>query len=137
MREIEFRGKSKRTGKWVYGNLIIKKIPTNLSSLEKTIYNYKYSISYLNKNGKYSICEVDEKTIGQYINRKDCDDKGERLYEGDILWDEYNEEYCYIDFDEVVSKYSLEYKESSEDIESLVGIEKVGNIYDNPELLEE
>lgn len=118
MREIEFRGKSKRTGKWVYGNLIVKKTPTNLSSLEKPIYNYKYSISYLNKNGKYGICEVDERTIGQFVGEGEYG----RIYEDMELYDEYAEENCFIGWDEDDCGFRLIYHGVSESIESLDGL---------------
>ena len=118
MREIEFRGKSKRTGKWVYGNLIIKKKPTNLSSLDKKLYNYKYSISYLNKNGKYSICEVDERTIGQFVGEGEYG----RIYEDMELYDEYAEENCYIQWDKDDCGFRLIYNGVSESIEGLDGL---------------
>ena len=65
MREIEFRGKKKKSNKWVYGSLIITKKKLLVQSLDKELFEYKYSIKYLNKNGKCSICEVEENTIGQ------------------------------------------------------------------------
>lgn len=66
MREIEFRGKKKKTDKWVYGSLIVLKTKLSVQSLNNELFEYKYSIKYLNKNGKYSICEVEENTVGQY-----------------------------------------------------------------------
>ena len=35
MREIEFRGKNKLTGKWVYGNLLVKKTKLSVATLEE------------------------------------------------------------------------------------------------------
>ena len=94
MREIEFRGKSKRTGKWVYGNLIV------------------------NKNGKYNICEVDERTIGQFVGEGEYG----RIYEDMELYDEYAEENCTILWDEEDCGFRLIYNGVSERIESLDGL---------------
>ena len=67
MREIEFRAKKKKTDTWVYGSLIVLKTKLKVQTLNSEVFTYKYSIKYLNKNGKYSICEVEENTIGQYL----------------------------------------------------------------------
>lgn len=125
MKEVEFRGKRKDNNEWVYGSLIV---------FNSSYYIIESCCEAEILNNSYKKYEVQPETVGQYINRRDCDDKGEKLYEGDILYDEINEEYCYIDFDDVISKYSLEYNGESVDIEGLNGMTKVGNIYDNPDL---
>lgn len=118
MREIEFRGKSKRTGKWVYGNLIIKKTKKRVEELDKPLFDYKYSIQYINKNGKYSTCEVTEDSIGQYVGTGDYG----RIYEGMKLYDQYAEEDCYIKWDEDDCGFRCIFNGVSEHIEGLDGL---------------
>ena len=118
MREIEFRGKSKRTGKWVYGNLIIKKTKKRVEELDKPLFDYKYSIQYINKNGKYSTCEVEENSIAQFIGTNNYGD----IYEEMQLYDEYAEEYCFIQWDDDDCGFRLIYDNTSEHIEGLDGL---------------
>lgn len=82
--------------------------------------------------------EVDENTIGQYSGRED--DKGKEIYEGDIIratyLDEINEsggcfEVIY-DGDSFSAKVDTGYILC---LYELWDIEVIGNIYDNPELL--
>ena len=119
MREIEFRGKNKLTGKWVYGNLLVKKTKLSVATLEEKLYNYKYSIQYLNKNGRYCTVEVIENTIGQFVG------KGEygRIYEGMKLYDQYEEDECIVEYDEEECCFRLVYTSNyTERIESLNGL---------------
>lgn len=118
MREIEFRGKKKKSNKWVYGSLIITKTKLSVQPLDKELFEYKYSIKYLNKNGKYSICEVEEQTIGQYVGTGEYG----RIYEGMKLYDEYAEENCYAEYDEEDCGFRLVYDGYTERIESLDGL---------------
>ena len=117
MREIEFRGKNKLTGKWVYGNLLVKKTELSVATLEEKLYDYKYSIQYLNKNGRYCTVEVIEDTIGQFVGEGEYG----RIYEGMKLFDEYAEEYCTIYYDEEDCAFRVQYNNFSERVESLDG----------------
>lgn len=118
MREIEFRGKKKKTDKWVYGSLIVLKTKLSVQSLNNELFEYKYSIKYLNKNGKYSICEVEENTVGQYVGMGEYG----RIYEGMKLYDEYEQEYCTVEYDEESCSFWLCYSGYMERIESLDGL---------------
>ena len=118
MREIEFRGKKKKSNKWVYGSLIITKTKLSVQSLDKELFEYKYSIKYLNKNDKYSICEVEKQTIGQYVGTGEYG----RIYEGVKLYDEYADENCYIEYDEEDCGFRLVYDGYTERIETLDGL---------------
>lgn len=119
MREIEFRGKKKKTNTWVYGSLIIIKTRLSVESLDKEYFTYKYSIKYLNKKGNYSICEVEENTIGQFVGIGEYG----RIYEGMKLYDEYAEEECTIEYDEDNCMFRLYYSNYCEPIESLDGLQ--------------
>lgn len=127
MRDIEFRGKTKNSNKWIYGNLIIKKRKLSVQTLEKELFEYKYSIQYINKNVKTTTIEVQKDTIGQYVGTGEYG----RIYEGMKLYDEYAEEYCTIEYDEEDCGFILIYDGYTERIESLAGLQIV-----NEDLLE-
>lgn len=132
MREIKFRGKSKLTGKWVYGNydfyIFIK---TNL--LENII-----------ENKNELPIPIDIKTLGEYTGLKD--QNGKEIYEGDVVAMQFQRA-CkrkkavikYIDkYAGFVLTETLKEKENTSlgDYQ-MENVEVIGNIYDNPELLEE
>lgn len=121
MREIKFRGKSLRTGEWIYGNLIVHKEEcTRLTYLEGNHpFTIKTLIQYKNKNGNYSSCEVDERTVGQFIGTGEY---GE-IYEGMELYDEYAEENCEVKYDEEECCFVLCYDNVIERIQDLDGLQ--------------
>lgn len=116
MREIEFRGKLKRTGKWAYGNLNINKAGTTIITPDET------------PLGTYG--EVDLETVGEYTNRQDS--KGNKIYTGDIV--KSGEEIGIVVFDKEYLGYFVNFAEQEPLYD--VYIEKIGNIYDNLELLD-
>lgn len=128
MRKILFRGKTD-TGRWIYGDLLqIPKADT-------------YSIMGQDKLG--IIYEIDKNTIGQYTGLKDCN--GKEIYEGDII---KSKEYGRQQGDKNFSGYdiyevrfvdgSFVIRNSDRLFYLLRGADKevIGNIHDNPELLE-
>lgn len=81
MREIEFRGKSKNSGRWVYGDLV-----TNKYQSRQGIHIYEKSNSVNCKSG-YQFVRVDKKTLGQYTGL--VDKNGTKIFDGDIVKGEY------------------------------------------------
>ena len=156
MREYRFRGKEIDTGKWVYGGLF--KEPAPPQCFEKALED-KYWIVYPNPrympdwNLPYEMVrtDVNPKTIGQYTGIKD--ENGKEIYSGDII--EFSYDMFVGNFDTFVAKGKVVFKEGAFYVEvfenerttkdeayllysiNLDTIEVIGNIYDNPELLEE
>lgn len=130
MREILFRGKplGKLHGKFIYGSLGV--IDTDLCA----IYHY-YCFEF--KADEMQL--VDIGTVGQYTGLKDKN--GNKIFEGDIverLW--LGEKHIYrIYYDNDIASfigkdiYGLNFTTFDYDA---CEFEVIGNIYDNPELLE-
>lgn len=140
-REIKFRGKRVDTGEWVYGDLV-----RNCLNIASNIINV--GIKKENSN----TVEVDPETVGQFTGLKDS--KGVEIYEGDVLrirGEGYysnntislDDEWEYIGkvsfkvfswfvglIDSGVLFYDLLEEAPIDDMEV------IGNIFENPELLE-
>jgi len=149
MREIKFRGKSKQTGKWVYGYYF------------KDFNGKSYIINTIQEIQNADISnvwiEVLEETVGQYTGLKDKN--GKEIYEGDIITgtdypfiDEEKQNYVgIVVFYDDAASFGYEYQcvrkdkrgvsnginNEFEANENLVcdDLEVIGNIYDNPEML--
>ena len=136
MREILFRGKRVDNGERVEGYFGVKGVKYCI--MQSTLSADCYSVYFTDY-------EVVPETVRQYIGLKDKN--GKKVFEGDILksrWDEGNpEDFCY----EVVLWYENGWciKQGTAAPDRLDGVfrddclwcsEVVGNVYDNPELLE-
>ena len=122
MREILFRGMRTKNGEWVYGFYCQKPCPCTEDGNPITHY-----IADLPPFGT----EVDPDTVGQFTGL--TDGHGKRIFEGDILL------YCgvqnvVVSFENgqfVINHYAINLLKAR-NAES----EVIGNIHDNPELLE-
>ena len=134
MREIIFRAKTVCDGDWVYGG-----ITWNPSKKEVFIHT------------EWDECKVIPETVGQYTGL--CDKNGTRIFEGDVLKILFGKEFFkavvkfgYYNQTDQIRKTHLGFYFDFVDSESYrkdVGfwgktfskIEVIGNIHDNPELL--
>lgn len=135
-REIKFRGKSYFDGRWIFGDLF-HTIGTTGDGL---------AIQYYDDEDGWMTEDIKDVTIGQFTGLKDSE--GQEIYEGDILtwrsiiceedpvetWELpvtfYNGCFCLNDdFD--MTLISVIY-----DSEEFGGVKIIGNIHDNPKLLE-
>ena len=124
MREIVFRGKRTDTGEWVYGSLIQWKdgVTTIITETEEDHYE----------------SSVNPDTVGQHTGLKDRN--GKEIYEGDLLlsvgmvWK--------VVYHENLASFVLcaEYSRGNSPLGEMIrsfDFKIIGNIHDNPELLEE
>lgn len=139
MREIKFRAKMLDSDDFVYGYYIHSELPNE-------IFKHKIYCADVNR-----LADVKEETVGQYTELKDKN--GKEIYEGDIvLYDDWEMSTESGSGDRFVNKGIIEYNESNccftvtervmldrEDVlyEGNEDLEVIGNIYENPELLEE
>ncbi|MDB45345.1 hypothetical protein D1183_14675 [Listeria monocytogenes] len=126
MREIEFRGKIVGAEGFVYGKLLAPLASGNAYIAYDV--NEVGSFVYISRSEK-----VDPETIDQYTGLKDKN--GKKIFEGDICWEEHNECYGVVKFEE--GKFLYVWENIAEDLwEVADSIEIYGNIHENPELME-
>lgn len=139
-REILFRGKRTDNGEWVEGYLC--------ECHHKDTGKYDYAIQEMFENG-YIMHEVIPETVGQYTGL--TDKNGKKIFEGDILesrasdnkedWKRWivtfhDGSFC---FERDISrkrKHKHEQNLLCADEVKLYGLAVIGNIHDNPELME-
>ena len=131
MREILFRGKRTINGDWVYGDFVRG---NERKSLRDSIFVYD------SETQSFNDYEINPSTLGQYTGLKDKN--GKLIFDGDIVktdkFSEPNKQYI-IKYDfqfgafigqDRYNVYFVTFDGDSDEFEV------VGNIYDNPELLE-
>ena len=116
MREILFRGKSIDNGKWIYGYAAMS---------GGTFIICDNGLTY----GGFIVYEVIPETVGQFTGL--TDKNGVRIFEGDILQYEWSgkKNIDYIEYSGNMFTYSECIRFSLSDDEV------IGNIHDNPEIL--
>lgn len=126
MRTINFRGKSIDTNEWLYGDLVRS-------------YDMKRCAILVNDKSSYEECEVNPCTVGQFTGL--YDKNGKEIYEGDILkFSDGNKLYIVKFIKGMFQASDLEGEGYSLYLLSNLdnhNYEIVGNVFDNPELLEE
>ncbi|EAF6832967.1 YopX family protein [Listeria monocytogenes] len=88
-------------------------------------------------NAKCTLCvdwySFDDVVLMQYTGLKDKN--GKKIFEGDVGWDEHNECYGVVKFEE--GKFLYVWENIAEDLQEVAdGIEICGNIHENPDLSE-
>ena len=148
MQLILFRGKRTDNGEWVEGYYI----RASCSEIEAVIIPAR-SFAELNRTLRLEVdewWEVDPSTVGQYTGL--TDKNGKKIFEGDIVrgrhWTSYNDKnpedfhLWRVDWSEksglitFVDSPTTKARMSIHDFADFEEVEVIGNIHDNPELLE-
>ena len=133
MREILFRGKT-IDGDWTYGYYVFA--PKRTGMFGQTISEADFDKHYI-LTMKYNLVkEINPETVGQYTGLKDK--TGNKIFEGDIvdILTE-NEEIGIVTYDD--GGFLVEADGFCVDFHSNIygtDLEIIGNIHDNPELME-
>lgn len=149
-REIKFRGKDINTGEWVYGAFV----PDALEKTHGDMVTWGFIRRHNKETGKMETIEVDRESVGQFTGLRDIVrteefPEGQETFEDDLLQSQVGAMYIWqVKFED--GAYILEQINGpkkrgkqrhvqdfccKDDIE-LYQLVKIGNIYDNPELLE-
>lgn len=113
MREILFKAKRWRDGKWVYGDL---------NNLQDSVIIHWYN------NGCRVSDEVDPSTVCQYTGLKDKN--GKRIFEGDNVYDPHENSIYTVEWNENNAIFQMAHDWRRRSVETAYYCEIIGNIYD-------
>lgn len=121
MREILFKAKRKDNGKWVEGDAIHEPIGMSIRH---------------EKNGMSVRVPVDPDTLCQYTGL--TDKNGKRIWENDIIELPGEDGYFVCEWQEDTARFVLNGEGLTVDFDNYWSyeVEVIGNIFDNPDLLE-
>ena len=145
MRTIKFRGKRVKDGQWIYGNLADYSFSVLQNTINKKVI-FSNIVSFATDNFGFVVndCEVAPATVGQFTGL--LDKNGKEIYEGDIV---VYGSHCkhIVEFKHGMFGYTLMdgwfvgYGGNSNftfnPLDKSNEHEIIGNIRDNPELLNE
>lgn len=130
MREILFRGKRTDNGKWIEGSFCmdaIEQLHGCNTGMDGFIRHFNPEIH------KSNMFEVDRESVGQFTGLEDK--LGTKIFEGDVI-DDLGVEYIVV-FDSDYAQFRGKFDGWNAEISHIASrCEVIGNIYDNPELLE-
>lgn len=133
MREILFKAKVKDNGKWVEGYYIKR---------YDLLGNEEHLIFHADSYKVWECAEIDPETLCEFTGL--CDKNGKRIWENDVVWlvcDGKEHIYQIVwdnsELDFKATKGEENYGTNYEYLLCCDEIEVIGNIFDNPELLQE
>ncbi len=135
MREILFRGKRIENSEWVEGYFCadaIEQLYGCNTGMDGFIRRFDPEIH------KSNMFEVDRETVGQFTGLTDRN--GTKIFEGDVVKFKYFDDWIgKIEYDSDSALFTVIFADGDDDYFGRVSCgdcEVIGNIYDNPELLE-
>ena len=120
MREILFRGKRETDNKWLYGFPYVTR---------KNAVKINW---YCSEFGSMKTDEVDPETVGQYTGL--TDKNGKRIFEGDII--RFEDDIGYVIYNGDDARFLVDSPNMYISMDYSNEFEVIGNIHDNPELLQ-
>ena len=120
MREILFRGKCKTDNEWLYGFPYVTR---------KNAVKINW---YCSEFGSMRTDEVDPETVGQYTGL--TDKNGVRIFEGDII--RFEDDIGYVIYTDDDARFLVDSQNRYIAMDYSSEFEVIGNIHDNPGLLE-
>jgi hypothetical protein len=119
--EIKFRGKRIDNGEWVYGNYVEKIKPTEPTPV--------FWASFIHDKA-LTMYEVDRNTVGQFIGKLKT---GDEVYINDLI--QHGETIRIVEYRNGNTCLIRQNKQDTILLSFSENPKKVGNIFDNPELL--